>query len=307
MNLENLRGFLAVAETLNFRAAAERLFISQPALSRQIAELEKAMGVTLLNRTTRTVSLTPAGRESLPFASGIVARWDDMCRSARLAAAGAGASLKLGIYGNRTTHYIAPAIEQLKSECPQVQLSMVSDSADNLRRGVSSGGLDLVCMMAPVLSGIPNLNQLVLSEEFPSVMLPQNHPLADRELISPTELADERFIMHSRKKSIYMYNALIKVFTDVGVTPNVIGTEDNDALLVMRVVMGEAVGLYPSDWRIAVPTVHREIPAGTVLVHLDCDHRPFARVAAWKKDCKNPVVELFVSMIRNSLGLRLRN
>ena len=62
MNIENLRGFITVAGTLNFRSAAEMLFLSQPALSRQIAEMEKELGVSLLIRTSRSVCLTEAGK-----------------------------------------------------------------------------------------------------------------------------------------------------------------------------------------------------------------------------------------------------
>ena len=301
MNIENLRGFLTVAETLNFREAAEKLYLSQPALSRQIAELEKELGAELLKRTTRSVSLTPAGRECLPFATAIIGRWDAMHRSARLTAAGPAPSLKLGIYGGRTTHYLAAPMERFKAECPQVQLAITTDTADSLRVSLQSGGLDLVCMMSPALFGLPNLDRLVLSEEFPSAMLPLSHPLAGKRRIAPAELAGEKLIMHSRKKSVYMYRELERIFTNAGVIPNIVATEDNDAMLVMRVLAGEALGILPTDWRIVGPELHRDTPAGTALVHLDCDNRPFARVAAWRRDNKNPVVELFLGMLRESL------
>lgn len=298
MNIENLRGFMTVAQTLNFRSAAEKLFISQPTLSRQIAELEKELGAPLLVRTTRSVSLTDAGQDCLEGARGIIATWDAMHRLARKERG----ILRLGVYANRTTYYIASAMERFRAEHPELQIGVITDTAQNLCDKLNSGEIDLLCMMGPAITGMPDTERIVLAEEHPSVMLPLNHSLAGRSKIHPTELAGEKFLMHTPQKSSAMYEKLLEIFTSQGVTPTVAGTSDNDALLVTRIISGEAVGLFPSDWGVKGPAGFKDEPAGTVLVHLDCDNAAFARVAAWKKGNENPARIAFVRILQEELA-----
>ena len=298
MNIENLRGFITVAGTLNFRSAAEKLFLSQPALSRQIAELEKELGVSLLIRTTRSVCLTEAGKSCLESARSIIRAWDAMHSQVKMEKG----SLRLGVYASRTTYYIASAMERFRAEYPDVQMSVAGDTAQNLCDQLNSGEIDILCMMGPAITAMPDTEQLILSREYPSIMLPLTHPLAAREILSPKELKGEKFIMHSKRKSASMFEALTGIFTAAGVEPNVVDTEDNDAMIVMRVVSGEAIGLYPSDWRINMPASVREEPAGTVLIHLECDNAPFSRVAAWKTSNDNPARRAFTKILEEELA-----
>lgn len=300
MNIENLRGFVTVAETLNFRSAAERLFLSQPGLSRQIAELEKELGMTLLERTTRSVRLTPAGEACLGSAESIVRIWDAMHGKA-LRADTSAASLRIGVYGARSAHYIAKTLERFRREYPAVDLQVKTAHHDALVEGLMSGNLDLACMIAPELTEVSQVERLVLSEEYPSVLLPLSHPLADQVSVPLEKLRGERLLAPSRQKSQYMYDSLCRIFTQAGVMPNIIGEEDNDATLVIRVLNGEALGLRPTDWRLSLEEPQWERPAGAIFVPLECDHTPFDRVAAWRKQNRNPALRQFLSILRKEL------
>lgn len=92
-----LRYFVAVAEELNFSRAAERLFVAQQALSKQVRELENDLGTTLLRRTTRSAELTPAGTVFLTAARATLAAFDDGVQAARAAPESAGGTLKVGL------------------------------------------------------------------------------------------------------------------------------------------------------------------------------------------------------------------
>lgn len=305
MNIENLRGFVTVAETLNFRSAAEQLFLSQPGLSRQIAELEKELGVPLLERTTRSVHLTPAGEACLGSAQSITRMWDAM-HSKVLQTGTSAASLRIGIYGVRSTHYVANVLERFRREYPAIDLQIKTGHHEVLTEGLISGDIDLVCMIAPDLAEVSGVEKLVLAEEYPSVLLPLSHPLANQASVSPAKLKGERFLVPSRQKSRHVHDSLCRIFTQVGIVPNIVGEEDNDATLVIRVLNGEALGLRPTDWRLSLEETQWERPAGAIFIPLECDHTPFDRVAVWRKQNKNPALRQFLSILREELSLHPR-
>lgn len=300
MNIENLRGFVTVAETLNFRSAAEQLFLSQPGLSRQIAELEKELGVPLLERTTRSVHLTPAGEACLGSAEGIVRMWDTM-HSKVLQTGDSVVALRVGIYGARSTYYVAGVLERFRREYPAIDLQIKTGHHEALTEGLISGDIDLVCMIAPDLVEVPGVERLVLAEEYPSVLVPLGHPLANQPSVSLTKLKRERFLIPSRQKSRHVHDALCRIFAQAGIAPNIVGEEDNDATLVIRVLNGEALGLRPTDWRLSLEEPQWERPAGAIFVPLECDHTPFDRVTAWRKQNKSPALRQFLSILREEL------
>ncbi|MDO4548845.1 MAG: LysR family substrate-binding domain-containing protein, partial [Clostridia bacterium] len=193
---------------------------------------------------------------------------------------------------------LSEAIERFKRACPNVDLLVQSDHADRIQDALLHGELDMLCTLAPGLAHAEDIEKIVIYKEHPSALLPLNHPLAGHKTIAVEELRGERLLMHSRKKSTYMYDALCAIFTKAGFEPNVCATEDNDGVGVMRVMSGEAVGIYPTDWSVPSGASRREIPAGAVFVHLECDNTPFARVLAWRKDNRNPARQQFVRIIR---------
>lgn len=239
LNIENLRAFATVAETLNFRKAAELLYLSQSALSRQITELEKEIGSPLFSRTTRSVSLTAAGEVCIENARGIVRAWDTMRDQVIRASVQEGGALQIGVYGARSLYYVIPSVERLRREYPELKISVVQDEAELMYQKLLYGENDFICALAPRLADDPTVERLVLMEEHPSVLLPQTHPLAHRERIAPGELAGERFITHSRKKSSSMYERLMDIFKQKGVEINVVAEEDHDGRGIMKVLMGE--------------------------------------------------------------------
>src|SRR5262245_22699908 len=121
----DLRYFTAVAEELHFTRAAERLFISQPALSKQIRMLERALGVALLNRECRSVSLTPAGDALLPHARATVAAWDRGLQAVEESKRAAASTLVVGMSTSPGRGGLLPAIRSRFSEvAPRAQLEL---------------------------------------------------------------------------------------------------------------------------------------------------------------------------------------
>jgi DNA-binding transcriptional LysR family regulator len=194
VHLRDLRYFVAVAEELSFtRAASERLFISQPALSKQIRQLETTLGVTLLRRDHRRVSLTPAGDALLSHARGLIADWDDAEQAVGEIAASQRSRLTVGFQtslGRALRPVIAERFADLR---PDWTLDFQQVSWDDASAGLLGGDTDVAILWLPVPDAAAlSFRQLTCEPRW--VALPQDHRLAQRGTIHFHELLDEPFL-----------------------------------------------------------------------------------------------------------------
>ena len=143
MDLRHLRYFLAVADELHFRRAAERIHISQPALSQAVRELEDELAVSLFIRTTRRVELTEEGRSFRRDALRILADLDVAADRARAVASGQIAELAIGFVGIATNMGLAEAIRAYHAAAPQVRLHLEEAPSAQIERNVVSGTVDV--------------------------------------------------------------------------------------------------------------------------------------------------------------------
>ncbi|GAA3387228.1 LysR family transcriptional regulator [Cryptosporangium minutisporangium] len=189
VRVQDLRYFVAVAEELSFtRAATERLFISQPALSKQIRQLERTLQTALFERTRRSVALTAAGAALLPHARRILQQWDD----ARRAVAGANDAVLTVGFQTRISRGLLPAVTvAMERLLPGRQLRFRQISWADPTTGLGSGEVDVAIAWLPAPAGYAS--KVVTTEER-WVALPTGHPLADRTTIGFDELVDEPFV-----------------------------------------------------------------------------------------------------------------
>src|SRR5262245_47445512 len=187
MELRHLRYFVAVASELHFARAAQRLFISQPALSQQIRGLEGELGLKLLERNRRGVRLTPEGTAFLAEARAVVQQADRAAEVARSLAGGATGQLRLGHLRAMLSGPPERVVREYERRYPGVEL--IADSgttASNVER-VRNGTLDVAFVMAPVDG--TELNCVEIATEPIVVALPSGHPLTRRRRIRREELA----------------------------------------------------------------------------------------------------------------------
>jgi DNA-binding transcriptional LysR family regulator len=188
-HIRDLRYFVAVAEELSFTKAAERLFISQPALSKQIRQLETALRIRLLDRDRRTVTLTEAGAELLPRARRIVADWED---AERAATAAAGTTLTVG-FQTRIGRGLMPGVTTaMAARLPGWRLSFRQISWRDPTAGLARREVDVAIAWLPVPTD--KLTWRVVATEDCWVALPVDHPLAGREWIPFEILEEEPFV-----------------------------------------------------------------------------------------------------------------
>ncbi|WP_101255742.1 LysR family transcriptional regulator [Streptomyces barkulensis] len=186
-DLHQLRIFTVLAEELHFGRTAARLFTTQPAVSRQVRALEDALGVAVFDRTSRAVSLTPAGRALLPEAREVLAAVDRLHAVAERHLREVAGSLRVGgIGGEATTNYAQAVLAGLAQEHPRLAVELRALGFGEQFQALLGGDVDIAFLREPVPAGI---QVLPLSRERRVVCLPADDPLAAHTAVSLADLA----------------------------------------------------------------------------------------------------------------------
>jgi LysR family hca operon transcriptional activator len=197
MELRHLRFFVAVAEEGSLLAAAQRrLHTSQPSLSRQIRDLEEEVGVRLLERQARGVTLTPAGRVFFDHARLALAQVDAATDGARRADQPQKVSLSLGFLAGQEVVWLPHALRILREEWPGAEITLSSQSSPDLAVGLMRGKLDIAFLRREV--NATDLSFKLLTKEPLIAVLPAGHRLTTRKKIRPQDLAREIYVSSAR-------------------------------------------------------------------------------------------------------------
>ncbi|MFI9804849.1 LysR family transcriptional regulator [Streptomyces sp. NPDC052301] len=194
VHARDLRYFVAVAEELHFTRAAERLYVSQPALSKQIRALERQLGAELLRRDRHGVALTAAGEALLPHARQVLSAWEAGAAAVEAAKAAQRSTLVVGMSTSPGRGGLLPAIRsRFTAVHPGVTVRLRQSSWDDPTAGLADGGTDVAFVWLPLPDG-QRYAWTVVAEEPRLLALPQGHPLAARAEVDFTELLDEPFL-----------------------------------------------------------------------------------------------------------------
>ena len=188
-----LRYFTAVAVEGNLTRAAERLFVSQPALTKQIKQLESQLGVPLFVRSRAGMSLTAAGQELADRLPGVLAGFDQAMREAKSAASRAARILRVGFLAGAANEATQQIIGAFARRRPDWRVDMRAASWLDPTAGLADSDVDVAFLRLP-FPGQDNLRVKVLFAEPRWVALPASHPLAERDHIAFSELWDEPFV-----------------------------------------------------------------------------------------------------------------
>ncbi|MDQ7080022.1 MAG: LysR substrate-binding domain-containing protein [Paracoccaceae bacterium] len=193
MNIRDLEYVIAVADTGHFGRAAELCNVSQPALSVQIRKLEQRLGVTLFERTNRSVKITPIGAQIVARARELVAKGDEIIALARAARDPLSGPFRLGMIAT-IGPYLAPLILRAVHEAmPDLKLSLVEGMTHDLETALAAGGLDAV--IQATTPALPRLAQRPLYDEAFLVALPESHPLAKGPAVSLQDIEENRLLL----------------------------------------------------------------------------------------------------------------
>jgi DNA-binding transcriptional LysR family regulator len=288
-----LEYFVTVAEEGQMTRAARRLHIAQPALSQAIAQLEGELGIELLHRHARGVSLTAAGEIFLAKARVALAASIDAAATAQSLARAASGSLEIGYIGPPPTISAPLLFASFAGAHPEVDVSYVELPFPS---GPTSGWLaDVDVALAHMPETDKQVGHQIVRAEPRAALLPENHRLVRREQLTVDDLLDETFIGYH--DSVQAEWAGFHTLDDHRGGPARELTQDralNPAEMLLMLATRRAVGVYP----LADARVLQEILRGVVAVPID-DAEPFSIALSWRKDNHNPLVQALVAESAN--------
>lgn len=183
MDTNSLSAFLAVADNGSFTAAAERLFLTQPAISKRIAQLEEQLGARLFDRIGRQVHLTEAGHALLPRARQVIRDLDDMSRAISGLSGEVSGTLRIGTSHHIGLHRLPPVLRQFSREFPKVQLDIHFIDSEEAWEGVLHGDLELGVVTLPPIADDRVYSEAIWNDPLVFMAAPE-HPLATERHVS---------------------------------------------------------------------------------------------------------------------------
>jgi DNA-binding transcriptional LysR family regulator len=236
MELKHLKSFQAVADHLNFRRAAAEVHVTQPALSRQIAQLEGDVGRALFVRDRRRVALTPAGAYLYRRVGALLESLDELARETREAGEGKRGILSVGYTEASMSSFLPGLLRRVRTTRPDLSLHLRQDHSEQLAREVARGRLDVAFASLPVRD--PALSSTLVAHEDIGVVLPEGHVLARVREVRLSALADEGFILFPYAANPKLHADLMAACRDAGFTPRVVEEADTRILAVNLVAAG---------------------------------------------------------------------
>jgi DNA-binding transcriptional LysR family regulator len=246
MELRHLRYFVAVADELHFRRAAERLHVAQPAVSEQVRKLEAELGVQLFNRTQRSVTLTPSGLAMLGEAKRVLRQAEVAQMAARNAAEEATTRLRIGYLSDSLPANVSRAMRMLTVSAPRVQIALETAPALSLIEGVRSERLDAAVVGLPAPTR--GLRASPAGREGVVAALPVTHPVASETSVPIERLAPERLITLPHEANPAFSNAIVSMCRDAGLSPALIElAEPRVDQALLAVATGAGMALLPES------------------------------------------------------------
>lgn len=287
MDLRHLRYFVAVAEELSFRRAAEKLHIAQPPLSAQIRALEEELQVKLFERTTRSVLLTHAGRVLLEEARSVLAATAQAEQRAREAEHGLAGTLRLGVIAPVANAWLAGILRRFRQRFPGVQLSLFDLTSTEQLRRLRTRELDAGLLRPPV--GSAELDHMFVGESRQVLAMPAGHPLARKRSLVWKDLHDQELVLIHPAAQHGFYDAFFAECAKAGARPRPVQYA-NDIQTKMWLISA-GFGIAPTTATLAEVKrpglVFRPLPPGLP---------PVQTVLAWRRDDPSPVLKNFREM-----------
>jgi len=290
MELRHLRYFIAVAEWKGFSHAARRLYISQSAISEQISDLENEIGVQLLLRNRRQVTLTDAGQVFLEEAKKVLAAADNAIESAQRAIRGQVGNLRIGFFTNGIGVFFSSLIREFRKTHPDVKLSLFEMSARLQMEALVNNEIDIAFTRELDPQFTAALTSELLFTEPLVAVLPRDHPLAGAP-VELSDLASEQFVLIEREAWPTLFDSIITLCSSAGFSPQIANTAARWPAVLALVEAGEGVGLVTAG-------VERFQFSGVSFSQLS--PKTFIGVAlAWRTQENSSIVKAFLSLVRN--------
>ncbi len=293
MELRHLRYFCAVADHQSFTLAARHLHVSQSGVSGQVRDLEKEIGIALLQRNSRDVSLTPEGAIFLREAREILKHSERAVDLAVRASRGQFGKLTIGLCGPATAPFLPRLIRGFRKRQPGVNLSLKDIDAMQQPEALIQGKIDIGFTRSIPPQFRPLLRSEVLFSEPLVAALPRGHVLSNEQSIQVAQLAADRLVLYSREGAPDLFDAIVTLCKKAKFSPKVADSPNLWQSVLTMVEAGEGVAL--------VPSCVQHLRSNGVTFHALRDRGCMLDVVlAWRNNEADAIRDSFLNLLRSS-------
>lgn len=290
MDIEKLKAFLCVAKLKNFTKASEELFISQPALSKKISEFEKEMGVKLLERSNRSVNLTPAGKTLFYEAPPILEVFDGLARKVQ----------EIGMHSEEHLHIECSGIEyarfdqilnEFRVKHPDIKLTLGWHNAPAIRQMLFSNSVDLAFQLHMEVEQENNMAYIPFYRDRLAFIISHSHPLANRPFITLDDVKNETYISMKGADIHLPYQQTMSFLTRNDFHPGGgFQIADSVETLVLQVGAGLGISHLMMQTKRRFGNLVKYVPMQGTECVLQTD-------LVWNKSNDNPAIQKFVDFV----------
>jgi DNA-binding transcriptional LysR family regulator len=291
MELRHLRYFVAVAEELHFSRAAERLHVAQPAVSEQVRKLEEELGVRLLNRNKRKVSLTEAGAALLAEARRVLQQVDVARLATHEARDRTAARLRIGYTSASLPASVPEALRRLAASMKDLKASLEPGFGLELIAAVRNERLDAAIVSLPAPTA--GLRTTQLGQERAVAALPVSHRHAVQPAIRLDQVAPERIVVLPREASRPFYDAVLAACQSAALSPSLVETQGTCVEpTLLAVASGAGIGLLPES------VANRYSTPGVRFVPIDGEQPAVSTAIVTRRDSAHLPTAAFLRAVR---------
>jgi DNA-binding transcriptional LysR family regulator len=292
MDTMQLRLFVSAANTLNFSRTAEQFFISQPAVTHSIKILETALGVKLFNRTSRKISLTAEGLESLPYAVRALETLSSAEMRLQNMAQGRTGHVRIAALSSMANQ-LSDCLVDLYNKYPSIQVDIDILEGTDLMNAIRKGSYDFFFANNDMLSGAASYTYTPVSHD--SLVLYVNKGIADK--VNPSDwssMKDYPFVSISRADA-WLTGRISRICKNRGLTPNIINFYSRAEVAIVSVNAGIGIGILPSSLHqlFRLPDI--------VTMEIPGEDTDIVRVFAWKQAQSTTACLLFKEIALEAL------
>ena len=291
MELRHLRYFVGVGEEQHFGRAAARLHVAQPALSRQIQDLEKEIGFRLFDRMPRGVKLSAAGKLFLEDARRILAEVQEATRRAECVASGKAGTLRVGFVESISWHGVVPeSFRRFREKQPNAELIPIPMLSLAQVEALRLGRLDVGFVVSMGTFG-KELDHRVVAQHRIVLAAPSKHSLTRQTKVRLSDLNDLPFVCFPRRANPAAYDHLMEACSRGGLkSPRIVQEADDHATILSLVSCGLGVALVSDSAR-------WQRPEGVVLLPVSDLKVPVPFSLIWRKDNRSPLLQKFLDAL----------
>jgi len=301
MELRHLRYFIVIGEEQHYGRASRRLRVAQPALSRQIQDLEEELGFKLFERLPRGVKLSAAGKLFLQDARRVLQELSGAAVRAGRVASGRSGTLRVGFTENASWRGVVPdSFRRYREKQPDAELQLQPEASLAQLEAIRSGRLDagFVNFMAESDS---ELDQLLVARQHVELAAPKRHPLTRLKKLRLRDLTDAPFVWFPRRANPAFYDRLMLECYRGGLkSPRIVQEGVNEPTILSLVSTGMGVG-----WVLA--TARWRCPESVVILPVVDLNMPLTLTLVWRKDNSSPLLANFIAEVRRLPDVRAVN